>query len=195
MICDQVVSGNLLAEKTLSLPFKFLNISAYDVFFFLSLKDKRTEQIMLTVDVQMVAAAEPNAESFEFSRVCDMDGDFEPVDGGLKNESGKFLKRNGIWSGRASWFSATSNNACKLTAEFSSTRTTRCSLAADVGVDVAMLLIPVEPIFDEFNESSARLLVALLFAADTFELFTALLILFNAIVICNSIVCTCVVDV
>lgn len=46
--------------------------------------------------MQMVAAAEPNAESFEFSRVCDIDGDFEPVDGGLKNESGKFLKRNGI---------------------------------------------------------------------------------------------------
>lgn len=50
---------------------------------------------------QMVVVPEPNAESTEFSRVCDTDGDFEPVDGGLKNESGKFRIRNGTCNGRA----------------------------------------------------------------------------------------------
>lgn len=56
---------------------------------------------LLPFGEQMVAVPEPNAESTEFSRVCDTDGDFEPVDGGLKNESGKFRIRNGTCSGRA----------------------------------------------------------------------------------------------
>lgn len=50
---------------------------------------------------QIVVVPDPNAESTEFSRVCDTDGDFDPVDGGLKNESGKLRIRNGTCSGRA----------------------------------------------------------------------------------------------
>lgn len=56
---------------------------------------------LLPFGEQMVVVPEPNAESTEFSRVCDTDGDLEPVDGGLKNESGKFRMRNGTCNGRA----------------------------------------------------------------------------------------------
>ncbi len=45
----------------------------------------------------------PNAESPEFSRLCDMeetDGDFEPVEGGLKNEAGSFRILYGTVRGR-----------------------------------------------------------------------------------------------
>lgn len=56
---------------------------------------------LLPFGEQMVVVPDPNAESTEFSRVCDTDGDFDPVDGGLKNESGKLRMRNGTCSGRA----------------------------------------------------------------------------------------------
>lgn len=36
---------------------------------------------------------DPNAESAEFSRECDTEGDLDPEDGGLKNESGNFRIR------------------------------------------------------------------------------------------------------
>lgn len=130
---------------------------------------------------QMVVVPEPNAESTEFSRVCETDGDFEPVDGGLKKESGKFRMRNGTCNGRAFWFSATSNRACKLSSEFSSIRTTRLSLAACAAA-AALAFVPPLPIA-EFSVSLFALLTAPLFtfAADAFELFAALLMLFKAI--------------
>lgn len=56
---------------------------------------------LLPFGEQMVVVPDPNAESTEFSRVCETDGDFDPVDGGLKNESGRLRIRNGTWSGRA----------------------------------------------------------------------------------------------
>lgn len=37
-----------------------------------------------------IVVPEPNAESAEFSRECDTDGDLEPDEGGLKNEAGNF---------------------------------------------------------------------------------------------------------
>lgn len=79
-----------------------------------------------------VVLPEPNAESAEFSRECDTDGDFDPVDGGLKNELGNLRMRNGTANGRfdSFGFSTLSKSACKLSWELSSTRTTRFSLAA-----------------------------------------------------------------
>lgn len=77
----------------------------------------------------------PNAESPEFSRLCDMDGDLEPVDGGLKNDLGSCRMRNGNWSGfLPSGFRTVSNSACKSVSEFWSTRTTRLLLTPDGGL-------------------------------------------------------------
>lgn len=56
---------------------------------------------LLPFGEQIVVVPEPNAESTEFSRVCDTDGDFDPVDGGLKNEAGKFRMINGFCNGRS----------------------------------------------------------------------------------------------
>jgi len=64
-----------------------------------------------------------------------MDGDLEPVDGGLKNDLGSWRMRNGNWSGfLPSGFSTVSNSACKSVSEFWSTRTTRLLLTAGVGL-------------------------------------------------------------
>lgn len=60
----------------------------------------------------------PKAESAEFSLECEIEGLLLPVEGGLKNESGKFLIRNGTWSGLlASGLSTLSNKACKTISE------------------------------------------------------------------------------
>lgn len=37
-----------------------------------------------------IVVPEPKAESAEFSRECDTDGDLEPDCGGLKNDAGSF---------------------------------------------------------------------------------------------------------
>ena len=54
-------------------------------------------------------------ESVLFSLLCELeatDGDLDPVEGGLKNESGRFLSRKGKAKGRgASGLSTVSNKA------------------------------------------------------------------------------------
>ncbi|KAK3928811.1 putative nucleoporin Nup54 [Frankliniella fusca] len=54
-----------------------------------------------------------NAESAEFSRLCDTDGDLEPVDGGVKNELGSLRMCIGFCRGRFELgLSTISNRAC-----------------------------------------------------------------------------------
>lgn len=69
----------------------------------------------------------PNAESAEFSRLCDIDdtdGDFDPVDGGLKNDFGNLRILYGTESGFLPFgFNTESNNACSSVSESWSIRT------------------------------------------------------------------------
>lgn len=84
---------------------------------------------------------DPNAESAEFSRECDTDGDLEPEDGGLKNESGNFRIRNGICSGSL-LLSVLSNSSFSLSLESLATRRIRFSffLAPSFSSEVLVLL-------------------------------------------------------
>lgn len=114
---------------------------------------------------QMVVVPEPNmAESPESSRECDTSGDLDPIDGGLKNESGNLRIRNGTCRRLCELpgSSTLSNNACKSPAELSSTRTTKSmdSLLFD-GSFVSLVML-------------SSIVVALL-----------LLLLFNAILNCT----------
>lgn len=73
-----------------------------------------------------MAEEDPKAESAEFSREWETDGDLEPVDGGLKNDFGSCRIRRGTCSGRLeSGLSTVSNNDCKTESESWSTRRTR----------------------------------------------------------------------
>lgn len=123
---------------------------------------------------QIVVVPEPNAESVEFSRECETDGDREPVDGGLKNESGNLRIRNGTANGcfESDGLSTLSNNACKLSSEFSSMRTTKLSLfvvAVPAPLRLSLLLV--------------LLLFVLLALAETADE----LLLFNAIFSCSFV--------
>lgn len=69
---------------------------------------------------------DPKAESAEFSRECDTEGDLDPEDGGLKNESGNFRIRNGICSGSL-LLSVLSNSSFSLSFESLATRRIRFS--------------------------------------------------------------------
>ena len=93
----------------------------------------------------MVVVPEPKAESAEFSREWDTDGDFEPVFGGLKNDIGKLRMRNGTCRGRfeTSGLSTVSKRACRFVSEFSSMRTTRFSatVAATAPADAVTSLL------------------------------------------------------
>lgn len=64
----------------------------------------------------------PKAESAEFSRLWLMlstDGDFDPVDGGVKKEFGRLRIDHGTCSGLfESGFNTLSNNACRSESEF-----------------------------------------------------------------------------
>lgn len=69
----------------------------------------------------------PNAESALFSRLCEIEltePDLEPLEGGLKNESGNLRIRNGTCSGRCELgLSTESNSACRSESESPSIRT------------------------------------------------------------------------
>jgi hypothetical protein len=76
------------------------------------------------------ATPAPKAESAEFSREWEIEGDLLPVEGGLKNESGRLRMRRGTWRGRfESGLRTVSKRAWRSDSEFWSMRTTRLLLA------------------------------------------------------------------